>query len=173
VGLAGLCAWLRRGIRVRDYLALRPVRPRQLSRWVLAALGFGLASDLVSTLLNQPIVPEVMADAYRTAGSPALLWAAMVLCAPVGEEIFFRGFLFRGWLDSRLGAWGTVLLTASLWSAVHQQYDAYGIATVFAAGLLFGYARLRTGSLYPVVAMHAVLNAVAMIQTVIHAQITR
>jgi hypothetical protein len=94
-----------------------------------------------------------------------LLWVAVVVCAPWGEEIFFRGFLFKGWLHTSLGGWGTVVLTSLIWAAIHTHYDLYAITTVFAAGLLLGYARLRTGSLYPPILMHTLMNVVAMVQT--------
>jgi len=65
-------------------------------------------------------------------------WAA-------GEEILFRGFLFRGWRRSRRDVWFVVILTALLWAVVHLQYDPYVIAQVFAYGLVLGWIRWVTG----------------------------
>ena len=48
--------------------------------------------------------------------------------------------------------------------AIHQQYDLYGVANVFAAGLLLGYARLRTNSIYSGLLMHALMNLIATIE---------
>jgi beta-phosphoglucomutase len=165
VALVVVVSWLKRGLSVRDYLALRPVSRRRLLRWCIVLLGFAVVADLTSYLLQQPIVPEVMQDAYRTAGWPPLLWIAVVVCAPMGEELFFRGFLFKGWLHSPLGGWGTVLATSFIWAVIHQQYDLYGISIVFAVGLLLGYSRLRSGSIYPAITMHALMNLLAMTQT--------
>jgi uncharacterized protein len=94
-----------------------------------------------------------------------LLWVAVVVCAPWGEEVFFRGFLFKGWLHSVLGGWGTVLLTSLIWAVIHLQYDLYGITTIFVGGLLLGYARLKSGSIYPPILMHTLMNVLAMTQT--------
>ena len=47
---------------------------------------------------------------------------------------------------------------------MHLQYDAYGILTVFAMGLLFGMARIRTGSLLAPMGLHAAVNLTATIQ---------
>jgi HAD superfamily hydrolase (TIGR01509 family) len=165
VGLTILFAWMRRGLSVREYLALRSVRRKPLVRWCLALLAFALVSDTLTLSLGRPIVPEVMTEAYRTAVWPPLLWVAVVICAPWGEELFFRGFLFKGWLHSVLGGWGTVFLTALIWGLIHLQYDAYGIGTVFVGGLLLGYARLRSGSIYPPILMHTLMNVIAMFQT--------
>jgi beta-phosphoglucomutase len=167
VGLTILFAWMRRGLSVREYLALRSVRKRTLLRWCLGLIAFALLSDGLTVLLGKPIVPEVMIEAYRTSVWPVLLWLAVVVCAPWGEELFFRGFLFKGWLHTSLGGWGTVVLTSLIWAAIHRQYDFYGVATIFVAGLLLGYARLKSGSLYPAVLMHTLMNVLAMVQTAI------
>ena len=50
---------------------------------------------------------------------------------------------------------------------MHMQYDGYGIAQVFFAGILLGAARLKTQSLYPALAMHSLLNLLAMIEVVV------
>jgi beta-phosphoglucomutase len=167
VGLVVLAAWFKPGVSIREYLALRPVSRRRLIRWCLVLLAFALLVDLTTVLLQQPIVPEVMVEAYRTAGWPPLLWIAVVLGAPVGEELFFRGFLFKGWVHSPLGAWGTVVTTSVIWAIIHQQYDLHGILIIFAAGILLGYSRLRSGSIYPAIVMHAFMNILAMTQTAI------
>ncbi len=165
VGLTLLFAWMRRGLSVREYLALRSVRKRTLLRWCLGLFTFALFSDGLTWALGKPIVPGVMLEAYRTSVWPILLWVAVVVCAPWGEELFFRGFLFKGWLHTPLGGWATVILTSLIWAVIHLQYDLYGVATVFVGGLLLGYSRLRTGSLYPAILMHTLMNVVAMVQT--------
>ena len=62
------------------------------------------------------------------------------------------------------GGWGAILLTSTLWSVIHVQYDLYGVANIFAAGLLLGYARLKTNSILPTILMHALMNLAATIQ---------
>ena len=164
VGLVWLFAFLRRGISVKEYLALNPLSWRAAARWCSALAGLVVLSDGLTTLLHRPIVPEVMVQTYQTAGFPPLLWLAVVVAAPLGEETLFRGFLFKGILHSRLGGAGAVVLTALIWAVIHQQYDLYGVATVFAAGLLLGYARLRTNSIYSGLLMHALMNLIATIE---------
>ena len=88
----------------------------------------------------------------------------MVVAAPLGEETLFRGFLFKGILHSRLGGAGAVLLTALIWALLHRQYDLFDMANIFAAGLLFGCARLRTNSIYPCLLMHGLMNLIATIE---------
>jgi hypothetical protein len=109
-----------------------------------------------------------MVDAYKTASSlPALLFAIVVV-APIFEEIFFRGFLFQGIRYSRLGPIGAIGVTSLLWAVIHLQYDIYGMATVFALGLLFGIARLRTDSIHLLMVMHSFVGLVAAMETALH-----
>ena len=158
---------LREGATVRGYLGLHPVGAGTLLAWLAAALVFVMASDGLSTLLERPVVPEFMVRTYATAGILPLFWAAIVLLGPIFEEVFFRGFMFAGLARSRLGGAGAVMVTALAWAAIHLQYDLYGMATVFAIGLLLGWARLRTGSLYLTIALHAAFNLVATLELVL------
>src|SRR5205807_635140 len=167
IGLTWLFAWIRKGISVFDYLGLKRMPTKQLVRWCIALLALGALSDGLSTLLGRPIVPEVIVESYKTAWFPPLFWFAIIVLAPLNEEIFFRGFLFVGLSRSRMGRRGAILLTSLLWSVVHFQYDWYGVASIFASGLLLGYARMKTNSIIPTILMHSLMNLVATIQVAI------
>jgi len=164
IGLTWLFAWIRKGISVSDYLGLKRLPAKQLLRWCIGLLLVGALSDGLSALLGRPIVPDVIVESYKTAWSPPLLWFAMVILAPLNEEVFFRGFLFAGLSRSRIGGRGAILLTSLLWSVIHFQYDWFGVATIFVVGLLLGYARLKTSSIIPTILMHSLMNLVATIQ---------
>ncbi|MCJ7675274.1 MAG: CPBP family intramembrane metalloprotease [Sedimentisphaerales bacterium] len=128
---------------------------------------FVICHDTLIFLLGRPIVPDFMLAAYRTAYSLPLLWLALMVMAPLAEEIFFRGFLFKGIESSKLGPAGAIIITALAWSVMHLQYDIYGIAGLFAGGLLLGLARLRSNSIYPPIVMHALQNLIATIEVVV------
>jgi len=167
IGMTWLFAWLRKGPPVKDYLALNAVPAKTVFRWGIALLGLLLLSDVFTTLLGRPIVPEFMVDAYQTAGLVPFLWLAVIVAAPLMEEVFFRGFLLAGFSRSKLGVPGAVVLTSILWAGIHFQYDFYGKATIFVFGLLLGYARLRSGSIYTTIILHALMNLGATIQVAV------
>ena len=167
VGMSCLFAWLRRGISLTDYLGLKPVPAKQLFRWCLALMALAVMSDGLTALLGRPLVPHVVIAWYKTAWFLPLLWLAVVVLAPLSEEVFFRGFLFAGISHSPMGGVGAILLTSLLWAVIHIQYDWYGVANIFTAGLLLGYARLKTGSIVPTILMHTLMNLAAIIQVVI------
>jgi uncharacterized protein len=150
-----------------DYLAIRPVPPRTMLRWIGLLAGFILLSDLMTSLLGRPIVPSFMSAVYATADPVWMIWVALIIAAPLLEETFFRGFLFRGFESSFLGPVGAVVVTAGLWALLHVQYDAYGMATISLIGLLLGAARVATGSLLVPLGLHAAANLVATIEAAV------
>ena len=158
---------------IAEYLGL--VR-RPHSREIVFCLGsvaiLLIASDLLSVLIGHDLVPPFMVKIYETArnaGAPAilLLLIAAVIAAPIGEEIMFRGFLFRGWAGTSLGDTGTIVLTSAIWAGIHVQYDWYGIVQVFCLGLLFGWVRARSGSTLLTMMMHSACNVAATVETAV------
>jgi membrane protease YdiL (CAAX protease family) len=159
---------LRKNIPISDYIGFKEPLKREWVQWFLILVAFLFLSDGVSLLLHQPIVPPFMIDAYKTASSLPILLFAIVVMAPIFEEVFFRGFLFQGIRYSRLGPIGAVGITSLVWAVIHLQYDIYGMATVFALGLLFGIARLKTDSIHLLMVMHSFVGLVATVETVFY-----
>jgi membrane protease YdiL (CAAX protease family) len=163
-----LFAKLRKNISVKNYIGFRNPLKREWVKWLLILAAFLFLSDVVSLLLHQPIVPPFMADAYKTAFFlPALLFAIIVV-APIFEEILFRGFLFQGIRYSRSGPIGAIGITSFFWAVIHLQYDVYGIATLFVLGLLLGIVRIKTDSIYLLMVMHSLTSLVATTETALY-----
>src|SRR3989304_2435238 len=118
---------LHRNISVKNYFGFKEPLKREWVQWLLILAAFLFLSDGVSLLLRQPIVPPFMVDVYKTASSlPALLFAIVVV-APIFEEVFFRGFLFQGIRYSRLGPVGAIGISSLVWAVIHLQYNVYGM----------------------------------------------
>lgn len=160
VSLALVARW--RGPSASTYLGL--VWPR----WSQFLTGFGAIAALWLAITGLDILfpqPEASAEQliqYRALlGKPMVLvlyWIFAVITAPVTEEIIFRGFLQTGWSESRIGATGALLLATLVFTWAHPQYDARGMAEVFAAGLVLGMTRWWSGSLLLTIMMHASWN---------------
>jgi hypothetical protein len=163
-----LFAKLRKNISVKDYIGFREPQKREWVEWLAFLAAFLFLSDGVGYLLHQPIVPPFMVEAYKTASSLPALLLAVIVVAPIFEEIFFRGFLFQGIRYSRLGPIGAVGVTSLIWAVIHLQYGIYGIATVFVLGLLFGTARLKTDSIHLLMVMHSLVGLVATLETALY-----
>jgi membrane protease YdiL (CAAX protease family) len=162
-----LFAKLRKDFPLRDYFGFRQAARAEWVRWLLLLCAFMAAFDVITYLLNRPIVPACMVEAYKTAYFPPVLYVALLIMAPLFEELLFRGFLFEGIRHSRLGAVGAVALTALGWSVLHVQYDVYNIASIFLFAILLGLARIRTGSVCVTIIMHGVNNFVATLEVLL------
>ena len=149
---------------LKDYLGLRPVAGKTLLKWIGVLVVFVALSDSLTIALGRPVTPEFMLSTYSSAQPLWMFWLALVVCAPLFEEIFFRGFLHKGLAGSFLRPAGAIIATAILWALIHLQYDFYGMATIGVAGLLLGTARVHTGSLLTPMLLHALMNVVATSQ---------
>lgn len=156
------------GATFADSLAVVPPRAGWARIWIPALIVFAMASDMLTWVLGKPIVPEFMQVAWATADKVSLT-IAVAAVAPVTEELIFRGFLISGLRPTRLGASGAVLVSSLAWAAIHGQYDFYGVATIFALGVLLGTARVRTGSVAVPIALHSLSNIISTIETIVQA----
>lgn len=168
IGLCVLFAAIRRNIAVREYLCLRWPGWKHLVVWSLIFLFYNAFSTLLSRLLGRPIISDFMVKTYTTAGFKPILWLGFIILAPLYEEIFFRGFLFKGVECSKLRPLGAVMIIALGWAALHIQCDFFGVVDIFLGGLILGFARLKIKSVYVPIVMHIVHNLVATIGVAIH-----
>jgi membrane protease YdiL (CAAX protease family) len=111
---------------------------------------------------EQKVTQELGAD---EGGFGLVAAGFMVVCvAPVAEEFFFRGFFYRA-LRSRYSVLAAAAIDGGLFGVIHYDFsgtDALLILPPLAMlGFIFCLVYERTGSLFPVIAMHAVNNALA------------
>jgi membrane protease YdiL (CAAX protease family) len=78
---------------------------------------------------------------------------ALVLVAPVADEIFFRGALTTGLVRDR-GRLVAAVVTALAFAFVSAANDLHYVPLYVAMGLVFAHARLATGSLLGAIAAH-------------------
>ena len=168
VGLIVLFARIRKGVSIAEYLGLKRITVKQILAVLAIMAGFIILSDGLGLLLDRPIFSEFVVTIYSTSVWPALLWVALIIFVPIYEETFFRGFLFEGFRQSRLGPIGAVGLTSLVWALLHIQYDFFSMVIIFILGILFGVVRIKTGSLWSTLIMHAFTNMVALLQVALH-----
>jgi membrane protease YdiL (CAAX protease family) len=134
-----------------------------------AALGmvsfYALAA--VYTAVVSPDAEQTVAqDLGADEGTFGLIAAGfMVICvAPFAEEFFFRGFFYRA-LRSKYSVIVAAIIDGVLFGVIHYDFsgaDALLILPPLAVlGFMFCLVLEKTGSLWPVVALHAFNNAIA------------
>lgn len=143
-------------------------------RWVLGASIFSVAFVAFCAMVLEPAFPY---EGDRPEGMPRivsraemwvqLLWIVnAVILAPINEEILFRGAIYMGLLAT-LGKVGSGILTTLLFAVVHftvftqtHWVEIFSLMTISTA-LLF--VRIKSGSLFPCMAMHAVFNLTVLV----------
>jgi membrane protease YdiL (CAAX protease family) len=135
---------LRKGARIKEYLGLNPTSKKTVLAVLAISIGFIIFSEGLGLILEPPTSEFGI------------------------EEVLFRGFLFEGFRQSRIGAIGAIGLTAFIWTLLHVQYGAFEITTIFVLGIIMGIVRFKTGSLWSVLIMHGFHNMVVTILTALY-----
>jgi membrane protease YdiL (CAAX protease family) len=151
-----------------DYLALRWTSWRNFLFGVIALIILVMVWDLVSRATGREVEPGFMGDVLKSALDDGALWLLVIafcVAAPITEEIFARGFLYRGWSETFLRPAGAIVLSSIVWTMLHLQYDWFFLGEVFSIGLLLGYVRYRSNSTWLTIVIHGLNNLAATLQT--------
>jgi membrane protease YdiL (CAAX protease family) len=87
----------------------------------------------------------------------ALLGVTLVVAAPVGEELLFRGLSLRG-MERRYGFWPAAWIVSVVFASIH--LNLTGFPALFLVSLLLCWVTSRTGTLLPAILMHSAYNGV-------------
>jgi membrane protease YdiL (CAAX protease family) len=129
------------------------------------ALAFGL-QWLYERMSGTPVeAPDQMPGGLTTAGTVAFVVLAVAV-APVVEEVYFRGILYRS-LRDRYGLVAGLVGSSLLFGLVHYQRgslaDALFLQTVMViTGVGFALIYERAGNLVASIAAHAAFNAIGV-----------
>lgn len=128
--------------------------------------GLGIVFPLVAVgLAYQALLlyltgSDSMTSQFEKSGfSQGTMILMIAVCPAILEEIAFRGLL-QHWLQAALGPWRGLLLASGLFMALH-----FSIATapyLFTVGLLLGWTKWKTGSLYPGMLIHFLHNLIVL-----------
>jgi uncharacterized protein len=153
-----------------DYFALKWPAAHDLAFGIAALVVLIAAGDALLYLSGRDLVTAFQLQSYTTAAAAGWLpamFAAAILIAPAGEEVVFRGFLFRGWARSPRSVWPAIIVISILWAMLHIQYDWTGMLQIFVVGLFLGWMRWRSGSLVLTFLLHALFNLEGTLETLV------
>jgi len=118
----------------------------------LALLLENLVARVVSRGDN--VIVQMMSKQPSTLAL-ALLGITLVVAAPVGEELLFRGLGLRG-IERRNGFGTAAVCVSVIFEAVH--LNVTGFLALFMVSLALCWVTSRTGSLLPAIFLHAAYN---------------
>ena len=128
---------------------------------VLAWIGSTIVLFLVSELLARIGRPPPVGPAEQAIAmvNPWLVTVAIVVFAPIAEELFFRGIVFNAWLREAGRIWAYVG-SAALFAAIHLSLES--LLPIFLLGLALAWVYQRTGNLLAPITMHATVNGISV-----------
>ncbi|MBU6459172.1 MAG: CPBP family intramembrane metalloprotease [Bradyrhizobium sp.] len=154
----------------KEYLALRWTSWQNLVIGIAGMLVVVVGWDLLSRATGHEVTAGFMGDILKSATADGVLWLAVLafaVVAPFTEELLARGFLYRGWSESFLRVPGAIVLSSLVWTAMHVQYDLFFLGEVFSIGIVLGYIRYRSQSIWLTTLLHGLNNLAALIQTIV------
>ena len=101
---------------------------------------------------EQQEVITMFEDASDT--SLALLAFSVAILTPFAEELLFRGFIL-GMLLKRYSDTQSIVISSLIFAIAH---EPIAMVLAFGGGLLYGWVRVRTGSILPGMIAHAIWN---------------
>lgn len=156
------------GLRLRDAFRKPAVPLSKMFRWIVICLGIIYASTMISRmfwmLLQSVFQLDMVAQSF--AAEPHWLsmvtnLVAMILYAPIFEELMFRGTLLRS--VEKGGELPAALLCGILFGLWHINFDQ----TIFTGVMGFVAAMLyfKTRTLLAPMLLHATMNTIGAVQS--------
>jgi membrane protease YdiL (CAAX protease family) len=155
---------LKSGAKIKEYLCLHRFNVSIFAQSLLAVLLLLIMSELLSSFSTDKSAEKFMLSVYKSAHPIGLFYFAILICAPLFEEMLFRGFLLKGFANSFLGNYGAIIITSALWASIHLQYDFFYMSVIFFTGIIFSYAKIRSQSILLPFCLHFIYNAIASLQ---------
>ena len=170
--MLGVLLLIARGLPRREAFALRRPEswPRAVGLALLVLLAIYLAALVYDRVLSafgdwnpteeQGLVPDGW-DSSR-AGAFVAFFLVVTFVAPAVEELTYRGLGVS--LVAPYGVGLAILLTGVLFGAAHGLIIALPVLAFF--GIVVGWLRVRTDSVYPPMLLHATFNGTALLVSV-------
>ena len=152
-----------RKVDVKEHLMLYSFAFRDLLNWFVVLIGFTITFALVAWLISHE-TPDFMLKIWSTRDNTLLLLFAIVIAAPVFEELLFRGFMFSGIQKSHLGTAAAIVISSAFWAMIHTQYGSFELIAIFILGIVLAVSRIASGSIYVPILLHASNNLFAVLE---------
>ena len=183
IAAAALALWwgTRRGLSLRSIMTAVGLR-RFVAMdivWGVVCWSMGIALLIVGVMLAM-VLSNIFGDGHMRASHPIqqmvedsgatglfLTYILACVCAPIGEELFFRGALYRN-LRQSFGRWGAVgsvviamAVSSVLFAAIHPQGLIF-IPVLASLAVAFCIMREWRGTINAPIVAHAINNAVVL-----------
>lgn len=165
-----LPAWLfvrARGLLSRQTLRLRGLPPGLVLLSIVIGGGLWFLGAWLEGVMSLIFGYSVMGgpDMYpTTTGQALVIFVALAIAAPLGEELFFRGIIQRAY--ERIGPRWAVVLGGLLFAIFHLRLS--GLVALLPISLALGYVVWRSNSLLAGIFVHAANNTLAALFLILY-----
>tara|TARA_B110000438_G_C15782576_1_gene636922 strand:+ start:842 stop:1636 length:795 start_codon:yes stop_codon:yes gene_type:complete len=152
-------------------LRINLVSYNTLSQTIIFSIGLIILCDEFDRLIQVFVAtPEYIIDLNNILQPESffgyiLLFIAVSIIAPLGEELLFRGFLQqfleRYWKDITRA----ILMTTLLFAIIHM--NPFWFIQIYILGIMLGFLSWKTNSIFPPLILHTINNATALLFTFI------
>jgi membrane protease YdiL (CAAX protease family) len=147
---------LRRGEGKAFRLSMRGFNPMLILWGFVLILITGIVIEPLLELFPESFLKIV--DQMGMHGGWSILM--LVILAPVMEEVLFRGILLES-VRSKYNSGRAIVVSALMFGVIH--FIPQQVVNAFVIGLILGFIYVRTDSLWPVIIIHALNNAMAYV----------
>ena len=142
-------------------LRIESGRVAYVMSWSAAILVLGAATLWFFLVLRKRggwgesrLVRELLPVTRREKG----LYAGLSLCAGFGEELAYRGYAIPAVIVAGASAPVALVLTSAAFALLHSYQGVLGVVRTGVVGVIMGAVFLHTGSLWPPIAAHVVID---------------
>ncbi len=153
-------------LNLTSYFPLKLFKQKNFCLGLLLLLLFYILFTCITLFLQKPLIHPFVQKIYLSAYSYSLLIIALIIAAPLFEEILFRGILFHE-LSNKVGVILAAMINSLVWTLIHFQYDWFYALMVFIVGMGLSLAYHQSKSLLLPIIFHAIWNSITLIEAII------
>ena len=154
---------------ILESLRIKTVSLPTIKNTFIFSVGILIAFDTLDRIIHKFIPPpEYIIDLGEIMRPDStlgyiFLFLAVVIVAPIGEEIVFRGFLQKFLEEYWKDITRAVLVTSLFFAMIH--FNPFWTIQIYLLGVILGFLAWKTKSVIPSILLHIVNNGSAFILT--------
>ena len=153
-----------------DSFRIKPISFNTVINSIIFSAGIIILFDALDRVIHQIVpTPDYIFDLGEIMQPEStlgliFLFLAVVVMAPIGEEVVFRGFLQKFLEEYWKDIARAVLITSLFFAMIH--FNPYWTIQIYLLGVILGFLSWKTKSVIPSIILHSINNGMAFISTV-------
>ena len=151
-------------------LRIKMVSRETIQHSLIFSIGVLIIIDTIDRIIHQIIpTPDYIIDLSGIMQPDSMLgyvflFLAVVIVAPIGEEVVFRGFLQKFLEEYWKDITRAVLVTSLFFAMIH--FNPFWTIQIYILGVLLGFLSWKTKSVIPSIMLHSINNGLAYILSI-------